>query len=66
MITTPDAKILRVNQAFSEITGYSKDEVVGDNPSIFQSGTARCRFLPGYVVRIARYRQVVGRGLGQA
>ncbi|MGB8077362.1 MAG: PAS domain S-box protein, partial [Gallionella sp.] len=38
MITTPDAKILRVNQAFSEITGYSKDEVVGANPSIFQSG----------------------------
>ena len=38
MITTPDAKILRVNQAFHEITGYSKDEVVGHNPRIFQSG----------------------------
>ncbi len=38
MITTPDAKILRVNQAFCEITGYSKDEVVGANPSVFKSG----------------------------
>jgi diguanylate cyclase (GGDEF)-like protein/PAS domain S-box-containing protein len=38
MITTPDVKILRVNQAFHEITGYSKDEVVGMNPQIFQSG----------------------------
>jgi diguanylate cyclase (GGDEF)-like protein/PAS domain S-box-containing protein len=38
MITTPDAKILRVNQSFSEITGYSKDEVIGQNPRIFQSG----------------------------
>ena len=38
MITTPDAKILRVNQAFHEVTGYSKDEVVGHNPRIFQSG----------------------------
>ena len=38
MITTPDAKILRVNQAFHEITGYSKEEVIGQNPRIFQSG----------------------------
>jgi diguanylate cyclase (GGDEF)-like protein/PAS domain S-box-containing protein len=38
MITTPDAKILRVNQAFQEVTGYSVDEVVGQNPSMFKSG----------------------------
>jgi len=38
MITDADANILRVNQAFQEITGYSKDEVIGRNPSIFQSG----------------------------
>ena len=38
MITTPDAKILRVNQAFSEITGFSKEDVIGQNPRMFQSG----------------------------
>jgi diguanylate cyclase (GGDEF)-like protein/PAS domain S-box-containing protein len=38
MITTPDAKILRVNQAFTEITGFSKEEAIGQNPRIFQSG----------------------------
>ncbi|MGA8862296.1 MAG: PAS domain S-box protein [Gallionella sp.] len=38
MITTPDAEILRVNQAFSEITGYSKEDVIGKNPRMFQSG----------------------------
>jgi len=38
MITTPDGEILRVNQAFSDITGYSKEDVIGQNPRIFQSG----------------------------
>lgn len=38
MITTPDAKILRVNQAFEDITGFSADEVIGCNPRIFRSG----------------------------
>lgn len=38
MITTPDAVILRVNQAFEEMSGYSAAEVVGRNPRIFKSG----------------------------
>ncbi|MBZ0097297.1 MAG: EAL domain-containing protein [Sulfuricella sp.] len=38
LITDPDAKILRVNPAFQEITGYSAEEVVGQNPRILQSG----------------------------
>ena len=38
MITDADAKILRVNQAFHDITGYDADEVIGRNPRIFQSG----------------------------
>ena len=38
MITTPDAEILRVNQAFQDITGYSAEDVIGRNPRIFQSG----------------------------
>ncbi len=38
MITSPDARILRVNQAFRDITGYSAAEVVGQDPSLFRSG----------------------------
>ena len=38
LITDADAKILRVNQAFHDITGYHAEEVIGQNPRIFQSG----------------------------
>ncbi|MBZ0106870.1 MAG: EAL domain-containing protein [Sulfuricella denitrificans] len=38
LITDADSKILRVNQAFQDITGYSAEDVIGKNPSILQSG----------------------------
>ncbi|MDR9439396.1 MAG: diguanylate cyclase [Halomonas sp.] len=38
MITDADGQILRVNQAFTYVTGYSPKEVLGGNPRIFQSG----------------------------
>lgn len=38
LITDADASILRVNQAFQETTGYSAEEVIGQNPRILQSG----------------------------
>jgi diguanylate cyclase (GGDEF)-like protein/PAS domain S-box-containing protein len=38
MITEQDGKILRVNQAFHDITGYAEAEVVGQNPRFLQSG----------------------------
>jgi diguanylate cyclase (GGDEF)-like protein/PAS domain S-box-containing protein len=44
MITNPDAKILRVNQAFQDITGYDAAEVIGCNPRIFQSGRHNAAF----------------------
>ncbi|OGS90717.1 MAG: hypothetical protein A2Z95_06855 [Gallionellales bacterium GWA2_60_18] len=39
-ITITDGKgnIIRVNQAFSAITGYSETEVLGKNPRVLQSG----------------------------
>ncbi len=36
-ITDLNANILKVNQAFSEITGYKVDEVIGKNPRVLQS-----------------------------
>ncbi|MCF8199303.1 MAG: PAS domain S-box protein [Sulfuritalea sp.] len=37
-ITRPDGEIIAVNRAFTEITGYEAEEVVGHNPRILQSG----------------------------
>lgn len=37
-ITDADNRIVRINSAFSEITGYSADDIVGKTPSILQSG----------------------------
>jgi len=38
MITSDDGTIIDVNEAFSRITGYSRDEVLGCNPRILSSG----------------------------
>ncbi len=38
VITDADANIIRVNQAFVDITGYSSDEAMGKNPRILKSG----------------------------
>ncbi|MDD3761826.1 MAG: EAL domain-containing protein [Nevskiales bacterium] len=38
MITDADNRIVSVNRAFSAITGYSLDEVLGRNPSVLASG----------------------------
>ena len=37
-VTDAQANILRVNNAFSRIMGYSAEDVTGKNPRIFQSG----------------------------
>ncbi len=38
MITDANAEILKVNRAFTEITGYKAVEVIGKNPHILSSG----------------------------
>ncbi len=38
MITDADANIIRVNQAFQDITGFSAEDVLGKNPRILSSG----------------------------
>ncbi|OOY35197.1 hypothetical protein BOV90_12070 [Solemya velum gill symbiont] len=38
MITDAEIRILQVNSAFCEMSGYSAEEVIGNTPRMFQSG----------------------------
>ncbi|MBN1957418.1 MAG: PAS domain S-box protein [Desulfuromonadales bacterium] len=38
VITDPDANIVYVNPDFTEVTGYTREEALGQNPRILQSG----------------------------
>src|SRR5450759_4233611 len=38
MIFDPDRRILRVNGAFTRLTGYSAEEVIGQFPDLLKSG----------------------------
>jgi len=38
VLTDADANIIHVNKRFTDITGYTKEEVVGKNPRVLQSG----------------------------
>lgn len=44
MITDKNANIVRVNRAFTELTGYAAAEVIGKNPSLFHSGRQDAAF----------------------
>jgi len=44
MITDANNLILRVNRAFTNITGYTEEEVIGQPPSILQSGRHDAEF----------------------
>jgi PAS domain S-box-containing protein len=38
IITDPSGRIVYVNRKFTEITGYSSEEIVGENPRLLKSG----------------------------
>ncbi len=38
VVTSPDGTIDYVNAAFSRVTGYSRDEAIGQNPRLLKSG----------------------------
>jgi diguanylate cyclase (GGDEF)-like protein/PAS domain S-box-containing protein len=55
-ITDASARIIAVNRAFSKITGYSSEEVVGRNTSLLKSGHHDAAFYA------AMWEQLTGRG----
>ena len=44
MVTDTQSVILRVNRAFTELTGYTAEEVVGQTPRLLQSGRHDAEF----------------------
>jgi diguanylate cyclase (GGDEF)-like protein/PAS domain S-box-containing protein len=52
MITDADHKIVMVNHAFTEITGYSEDEVRGRNPRLLSSGRQAPEFYQMFYAEI--------------
>ncbi len=63
MITDTDHAILAVNRAFTEITGYTDQEVVGKNPSLLSSGRQPPGVLSARCGNAAPGRQVARRNL---
>lgn len=61
VITDADNCFLSVNRAFTEITGYSKEEVVGRNPRLLASG----RQDPAFYEAMWRALQSEGRWQGE-
>ncbi len=47
MITDADGRVIDVNDTFTHITGYSRDEVLGEKPNILNSGHQSKEFYQG-------------------
>ena len=56
MITGTDGTIIDVNDAFSHITGYSREDVLGQNPRLLKSGRQEKEYY------IAMWRDLVRKG----
>lgn len=54
MITDASATILRVNSAFTECTGYTADEIVGQTPRVLRSDRHDAAFFRGMLKTIHR------------
>lgn len=54
VITDPSGKILEVNDAFTRITGFTRDEALGTNPRVLQSGLQRKEFYTNMWSALAR------------
>jgi diguanylate cyclase (GGDEF)-like protein/PAS domain S-box-containing protein len=53
MITDADARITRVNSMFTEITGFTFEEIKGKNPKVLQSGSHDKQFYKNIWEQIA-------------
>ena len=61
MVTDARGVILRVNQAFSEMTGYRAEEVIGQSPAILKSG----RHEPAFYAEMWQQLKATGQWYGE-
>ncbi|MCK4514339.1 MAG: PAS domain S-box protein, partial [Spirochaetaceae bacterium] len=61
VITDAEAEIVYINPAFERITGYSREETIGQNPRILQSGTHSPSFYQAMWDRLTRGESWKGR-----
>jgi diguanylate cyclase (GGDEF)-like protein/PAS domain S-box-containing protein len=61
LVTGADRKILKVNQTFSRLTGYTAEEVIGQTPEIFDSG----RHAPEFFTEMVRALKHNGKWEGE-
>ncbi len=61
MVTDSDGAIVEVNQAFCEITGFSRDEIMGKQPSVFKSD----RHSPQFYSAMWKNLKATGRWKGE-
>ena len=54
MVTDAERRIIRVNEAFTKITGYHPEEVIGKDPRLLQSGMHDVSFYRGMWEKIGR------------
>ncbi|QFY44464.1 PAS domain S-box protein [Candidatus Methylospira mobilis] len=70
IITEFDHRIVRVNRAFTEITGYEAEEVIGKKPSVLKSGRHDESFYRDMLVSLLRsgfwQGEVWGTGINRA
>ena len=64
-ITDPDQRIVYVNPAFTELTGYTPDEAIGQRPSILKSGLMPEAFYTELFATMQRGEQFRGRVLNR-
>lgn len=60
MITDLEGDLLAVNPAFSRITGYDAQEVIGRNPRFLKSGVQDAKFYEGFWTELTRHGQWQG------
>ncbi len=56
IITDTDGAILNVNDSFTRITGYGREEVLGQNPRLLKSGRQDVAYY------VAMWRDLIGKG----